>query len=389
MSAPPGRMRSSLLMGAAVACTVVGVLPNFLVSGLALLVRADLAFDEAGLGLVIGVFYGASALTAIPGGRIAERLGARWTLALGVALAVTALGAVAGLARSLPVLAACLAVGGMSNGLIQPAANLALARGIPAHRLGFAFGVKQSAVPTATLLAGAAVPVVGLTIGWRWAFAGAALVAVTLLVVVAVSAPGGRASRLPRQPRVRIDPALFPSLLRVAAASCCGTVAANSLGAFYVESTVASGRSLATAGLLLSCASVAGIVTRLVGGWLAGRRSTRSLRAAGLMMATGTLGLVLLAFGSGTAALVVATLVAFVAGWGWPGLLQLGIVQAHMRTPAAASGVVHSGALTGGLVGPVVFGLVAAEHGFTPAWLMVAAVGLLGGCLLLREGRTA
>ena len=52
----------------------------------------------------------------------------------------------------------------------QLASNLTLARSVPASRLGLSFGIKQAAIPIATLLAGAAVPTVALTIGWRWAY---------------------------------------------------------------------------------------------------------------------------------------------------------------------------------------------------------------------------
>lgn len=41
-------------------------------------------------------------------------------------------------------------------------------------RRGFAFGVKQSAVPLTAMLAGLAVPVFAVTVGWRWAFGAAA-----------------------------------------------------------------------------------------------------------------------------------------------------------------------------------------------------------------------
>ena len=51
-----------------------------------------------------------------------------------------------------------IAVAGSANALCQPAANLLIARAVPAHRQGLAFAVKQSAIPMSTLLAGVAVP---------------------------------------------------------------------------------------------------------------------------------------------------------------------------------------------------------------------------------------
>ena len=66
---------------------------------------------------------------------------------------------------------------------------------MPAHRQGLSFGVKQAAIPVSTLLAGAAVPTVALTVGWRWAFVAAAVAALTALALVPAQAPGaGRAA---------------------------------------------------------------------------------------------------------------------------------------------------------------------------------------------------
>lgn len=371
-----------------VACTVAAVLPSFLLGGLASLVRADLRFNEARLGLAVGCFYAASSLSAIPGGRIAERLGPRRSMAVGIALAVGSLGGIALFATTWGRLAAFMAVGGMSNGMIQPAAALALARGIRQERLGIAFGVKQSAVPVATLLAGLAVPIIGLTVGWRWAFGGAAVAAVGLLGML----PQDRTASNRERPRARgrgakVDRGQLPGLARVALASGCGAVAANSMGAFYVESAVSSGERLALAGLLLSFGSICGIIMRLAMGWIADRTAVDPLRMVGLMLIGGTVGYLMLGHTAGTGLLVVGTAVAFAGGWGWPGLMQLAVVQDHMGAPAAASGIAHAGALTGGLIGPITFGWVVSTMGYRTAWSAASVVAMLAGCVLLWERR--
>jgi MFS family permease len=61
---------------AAALSTVLGTLPAFLVSGLAVLLRADLAFSETQLGAAVTVFFTTSALCSYPAGRVAERAGA-------------------------------------------------------------------------------------------------------------------------------------------------------------------------------------------------------------------------------------------------------------------------------------------------------------------------
>ena len=374
-------------MFVAIACTVAAVLAPFLLGGLASLVRADLGFDEAQLGLAVGAFYGASAASAVPGGRFAERLGARRALTLGLLLAVSSLVGIALLARTWAQLLPFLALAGVSNGITQSAASLAIARGVRQGRLGIAFAVKQSAVPSASLLAGLAVPLIGLTVGWRWAFGGSAVAALALLFALPNGSAGSGSAASTDRPHTGFHRHELRSLTMIAVASGCGAVAANSMGAFYVESAASAGHPLAIAGVLLSVGSVSGIVTRLSLGWLADRFTFDPLRIAGAMMTLGTVGFLVLGHTRGLGWLVVGTVVAFASGWGWPGLLQLAVVSEHMRTPAAASGIAHAGALTGGLLGPIVFGQIVSALGYRPAWTAVAAVALCGGSLLLFERR--
>jgi MFS family permease len=104
-------------------------------------------------------------------------------------------------------LLARLALAGVPTALSQPAANELLMARVAPQRRGFAFAVKQSAIPVSTLLAGLAVPVVALTIGWRWAFLFAAVLG--LLTVAAV-------------PRMRWHrPTAPPRTSRAAPGSCC------------------------------------------------------------------------------------------------------------------------------------------------------------------------
>lgn len=386
---PPSRGRAALTVFVAIGCTVAAVLAPFLLGGLAALVRADLGFDEAQLGLAVGAFYGASAACAVPGGQFVERLGARRALTLGLLMAVASLAGIAVVARSWAQLLPFLALAGASNGVTQSAASLAIARGVREGRLGIAFAVKQSAVPSASLLAGLAVPLIGLTVGWRWAFGGAAVAALGLVLAVPSGGAAPASATSVDRPHAGFQRRELRSLTMIAVASGCGAVAANSMGAFYVESAASAGHPLATAGVLLSVGSVVGIVTRLVLGWLADRVTFDPLRVVGAMMLLGTVGFGVLGHTRGPGWLVAGTVVAFASGWGWPGLLHMAVVSEHMRAPAAASGIVHAGALTGGLLGPIAFGQIVSALGYRPAWTAVAAAALCGGSLLLFERRGA
>lgn len=123
-------------------------MPAFLVGASAVFLREDLGFDEAGLGLVIAVFMGTSAVFAVVGGRISERIGAGNALVLVCLGSGSAMLGVALLARDLRHIMLLLALGGFWNSIAQPAGSLALARGVVV-RPALVFGIKQSAIPLA------------------------------------------------------------------------------------------------------------------------------------------------------------------------------------------------------------------------------------------------
>lgn len=372
-------------MLAAVVSTTAGTLPVFLLGGLAVLLREELGFGEARLGALVTAFFLASAVCSVPAGRIAGRYGAGRTTTAGAVLSAAALLAVAGLARSWAGLLGCLVVAGAGNALAQIGSNAGLARDVPPARQGFAFGVKQAAIPVATLLAGVAVPAVGLTVGWRWAFVAAAgLAAGYLLVVPRGLDPdrAGRPGRRRRAERRREGDAATSALLVVAAGAGLGAAADNALGAFLVESAVADGLGPGAAGLLLALGSAVNIAARLAAGLLADRRDGGHLPVVATMLALGAVGLVLLAVG-GLPALVVGTVLGFGLGWSWPGLLTFAVVRLNPGAPAAATSITQTGVFVGGAVGPLGFGLLLSQASYAVAWLAAAACLLLGAGLVL------
>lgn len=218
--------------------TIACVLPVFLVGGLAVQLGDELGFSPAGLGLAVSVYFGISALASVPSGALVERYGPAPVARVAIVLSAGSLLAVAGLARSYPTLVALLALSAAGNALGQLASNAALAEHVPAHRQGLSFGVKQAAIPFSTLLAGAAVPTVALTAGWRWAFVAAAGAALAALPAV---------PRSDRDRRTRSASAARggrrAALVVVGLAATLAAGAANALGTFLVDSSAARGLS--------------------------------------------------------------------------------------------------------------------------------------------------
>lgn len=373
-------------VAAATVSNVLAVLPVFLVAALSVPMRREFGHSEVGLGLAVSLFFGVSAFASIGGGWYAQRFGARASIAAGAtgsALCLVGLGVLANDLRDLMIL---LALGGVANAISQPGANLVLAQVVPKRWQGVSFGLKQASVPIATLLAGLAIPVLALTVGWRWAFVAPVGLAVLLLSMWPRGmVPGG--DPLLRLPAHRLRH-LYGPLLVLTAAAAFGSAAANAMGAFFVESAVAKGTTEGAAGLWLSAGSVCGAGGRILWGWIADRRGGDHLRGVGLLMAAGAAAMVGLAHASRPGLVALATAVAFGAGWGWTGLLNFSVVQRHGPTPALAIGIVTTGVFLGGAIGPATFGLLVRHLGYSTAWTAAAAALLTAaGLVALRSGR--
>ncbi|MEU4778683.1 MFS transporter [Micromonospora sp. NPDC023633] len=373
--------RPARAVAGAVAVTIACVLPVFLLGGLAVQMGEDLGFSPAGLGLAVSVYFGVGALASVPSGVLAERHGPAVVARAGILLSAACLLAVAGVARSYPVLLGLLALAGTANALGQLASNATLARHVPARRQGLSFGVKQAAIPVATLLAGAAVPTVALTAGWRWAFVVAAVAALATLPAVPAREP--RPTRTAAPSRAGRATA---ALVVVGAAGTFAAAAANALGTFVVDSSADRGLSPGLAGLTLTLGSAVCVVARVCVGWLADRRATGHVALIAGMLVVGAAGLGLLAV-AGSVPLVAGVLLGFGLGWAWPGLMTFAVVRLHPQAPAAATSVTQTGVYAGGCLGPLGFGTVAAHAGYPAMWLVAAGSMLLAAALMLTGSR--
>ena len=69
--------------------------------------------------------------------------------------------------------------------------------------------------------------------------------------------------------------------------------------------------------------------------------------------------------------------IAFAIGWGWPGLFNLAVVDLNREAPGAATGVTQTGIYVGAAAGPLAYGLLSTEIGYSGAWLVSGALCLL------------
>lgn len=357
------------------------ILAPLLTGALAERLAVDLDLGSTGLGLVLAAFFATSSSLSAHGGRLADRLG--WPLAIRLAglLSAGSLVFIATVADTVALLMVGLVLGGTALSVAMPASSLAIARDLPGDRQGLLFGLKQTAVPLAGLLAGLAVPAIALTIGWRWAFAAGAMVP---LIAVVLAPVGRMALRSSATGRVDASQAPLPSAFKVVAVGgAFAAVAVSGLATFLLASAVDAGISEGDAGLLVAVTSVAGLSTRVTAGHLADRvRSGGFVPVVGMLVG-GVFGFGLLAVHSPVST-VVGALIAYVLGWGWPGLFYFGAVLHRPERPGAAAGAVQTGLSGGSALGPLLFGLLVDTGGFTTAWAVAAVAMLLGAALVAR-----
>ncbi|WP_434592079.1 MFS transporter [Streptomyces sp. A5-4] len=376
---------------AAVALTATAtVMPGFTVGALAPSIQAELGISRSGIGLAMSAFYAATAL----GSPLTKRLAARLPVPVALAFASLVASAVlltASRVTGFAALAAVLVLGGLSSGLVQPAAGRLIAARAPAHRRSLAAGLVGAALGAATLVPGLLVALVVEPYGWRTAMliaGGVALVPAALAPLARV--PGGpppkRASDESHDPRT-----VRRVLVLWALAAALSAAGNNAVASYFVQLGADSGLAVTVAGNLLSMSALIAIAVRIGAGALTDRAPQRNPAVIAAMMLTGGVGLALIAVGSPTA-FVIGAVLAFSAGWGWTGLLLATTLRLVPGRAENAGHTVQVGIYAGATVAPFAFGALSSTFGFASAALVaaVAAVGgaaaTVAGAVVLRRG---
>lgn len=352
-----------------------GFLPVFLVSSQILQLEADIEFGVGELAIASGAFFGMSALASIQAGKLVARLGPTAGFRIGASLTVTAC-MIAATAFTGWLIPLATGLSGMANGIIQISANLAIFDGVRKARQGVAYGAKQSAVPMSSLVAGLALPVVGLAVGWRWTFVGAAAIA---LVLVA-SVPHFDTARIAERDETRRGrpPA---ALLPLALAGFSGAVAGNAAALFVVPSAISVGIGEAAAGTVLAACSTIVVAVRIGAGWTVDRRMSSGYVEMMILVGTGAVAALALATVQSPGPYLVAMPIVLLGAWGWPAVFFFTIVNSFSDIPARASGLLMAGNFTGTILGPLAVGYFASRDDYQTAWLIVATAAAVSAIL--------
>ena len=339
--------------------------------------------SNGAIGLALSGMWMAYAASQFPSGLLADRYGERRIIL--VAVGGTALAsALVALAPTYAVfLVGTLVLGGVA-GLHFSVATSLLTRTIP--NTGSAIGLHTAGAPVAGVLVPLAAGSIGVWLGWRWAVALGAVIALpSALLFGGVVRP--TAPVRPEEPvwaRLRVGPLLElisrPPIALTAALSVVGAfvwqATASFLPAFLIEFH-GYGEPLA-GGLFSGYFVVQGLTQPLLG--------TLSDRIGRYPAATGAVGVGVIGYGGlvvggGLWLVAGATVCAGLAmGWG-AALLPKFMDHLDDEERSAGFGLIRTAYMVLGASGSVVTGAVADLLGWGPAFLGLAT--LLGGMLLV------
>ena len=362
---------------AAVLSSTLSILPVQLLGASAVLAREELQFDAADLGFAIAAFFTAYGVSSWTAGQLSQSRGPRVGLIIGTTLSSISLLGIATVGHDWPTVVVFIMIGGVGNAFAQVGGNLALASSNGMRRQGLAFGLKQSAVPLSSLMAGAAVPIIGVTLGWRWSFFAVLALVPILYALLSRGFAEGTSLRDDDEAPATDWTMMIPVALAYGGAAGAAAV----LSTFLVESAVKTGLDIASAGAILVMGSVISIVTRLGIGMLVDRRGQADFMIVAVMLFVGTAGYLALAEGS-IVMFAIGTVVAFGAGWGWNGAFNHAIVSLNRRNPGTASSLAMMGMALGGVLWPMAFGLLVAQVSFRAAWVATAGLSMMSAIIL-------
>ena len=347
------------------------------------------AVPNGAIGLALTGMWLGYAAAQFPSGLLADRYGERSIML--VAVGGTAVASVVlAFTSSYPVFLVATAVLGTVAGLHYSVATSLLTR--ITEKTGTAIGIHTAGAPLAGVLVPMAAGAIGAWVGWRWAIAfGAAVALPTALLVARV---------LRRRPPARPEQSVWsrfrvrPLLNLLARPPIAHTVALSAAGMFVWQATASflptflvelHGYTQATAGLLFSAYFLVQGVTQPMLGALSDRVGRDA--AASLAIGTGVVGYGLLTV-SGTlpVAAVAVALAGLAMGWG-AALMPKFMDHLDDHERSAGFGLVRTVYMVLGASGSVVTGFVADLFGWGVAFvsLVVILVGMLA--VLLRSLR--
>lgn len=368
MNAASGHLTPSVaaVVAATTAAQVAGAMGAAVFPVIAPELARTLGVQASLIGYQMSLIYGAALFGSMLFAWMVARYGGCRTTQIGMACCVA--GLAVGLHASVAALVVTSVFIGIAMSINLPAATHLLYRFSPPQHRNFIFSLKQTGVPLAWALMALLAPAITLAWGWRWALALVLVSALATLLAMQIVRERWDDDRRPDLPvRARVFEGVqlvwrLPALRWLGVAAFGMAFVQLCVGTFTVIMLVGeAGYTLIEAGLMLSVAQIAGVIGRMVWGWLADR-SGDSLRVLqwltiGMLLCCLAIAFLKPGWPVPLTALIFALFGATAIGWN-----GLYIAEVARRSPPGQVSIATGGAMVwnfaGILAGPTAFTLM-------------------------------
>ena len=335
----------------------------------------------AQVGVVLAAVNIGLVVTLLPWGLLADRIGERTTIALGLTGSGAALVGAA-FSSDYGTLVAWLALAGALGGCVQSASGRAVMSWFAAEERGLALGIRQTAVPLGGAVAAVVLPVLAAGPGLRWSFVALAVgtwlgAAVGLILLRDAPAPALEGELA--------DPLRDGRLWLLCGGSTLYVAAQIAVAGFVVLFLhQARGFSNGAAAGVLAAIQVLGGAARIGAGRWSDRLGARivPLRRIGAALAAAIV-LSAVLVGASAWLLVPSLLVAGTLSLSWNGLSYTAAAErAGTARSGAAIGIQQTALSVGGFVVPIAFAAIVAATSWRLGFLLVALCPLAGWAAL-------
>lgn len=377
-------------------------------------IQKEYALSNVQLGWVFSAFVMGYALFQAPGGRLADRFGPRAVITGGVLWwgIFTSLTAMvpAGLAWSIGLLIAVRFLLGLGEAVVYPASNRLVANWIPSGERGIANGLIFAGVGAGAGVTPPLITWILTTWGWQWSFYVSAIIGLVAGLgwyLLARDTP--RSHPLATGPEIALIEAGLPQTARNSAAGLSwsailtnrsllavslsyftyGYVAYIFFTWFFIYLSRVRGLNLKSSAFYSMLPFIAMAVASPLGGWIADRLTARYGKRVG-RCGVAVVGIALAGVFLALATQVESAQLASIVLAGGAGALYLSqsafwAVTADIAGPSAgsASGIMNMGSQLGGALTASLTPWIADHFGWTPSFLVAAALCILGAVLWL------
>ena len=361
---------------------------------LAPVAQAQIGVSASAVGIVTALIYLAATATAFSAGNLISRFGALRASQLSLVFCCAGMALMASANAWLVALGALVI--GTGYGVVTPSSSAILADRTPPGMRGFIFSLKQTGVPIGGAVAGAAIPLLMVSFGWRQAALAASLCC--LVLALAVQPWRAAVDFAPHAPRPSapghfLEPFRLvmsdAGLRGLAFLSFCYSGMQMCMGSFLVVFlTERVQLTLGAAGAALSIAMLAGGAGRLLWGIVSDNWMSPRLVLGALGAIMGISAFVTASMSAGWPYLAVMT-TSFVFGAssiGWNGVYLSEVVRLSPAGRAgAATGASLAATYAGVVVLPALFwAIVHVSGSYAAAFVAAGLLTLWRGLRFLR-----